>query len=330
MPGQGEVVMPSRTDVMKLTIQAMENIDSVIEDLNQSIENGVVILASFGAISLILILLVALLFNGFIRPILVLKQVCLICKAVTKIIEYTDYNEYYNLHFYIVGPCLLTIHQLLSCVFFHHIYKGVCEMIVQKNTIFSALKKSFIAILVTAIATGIDRAICFELFTGNSSFGFHWKYIVPIEMGLRLTVTILMFIHGIKILISLNSNRNFKENQERSHRSRQRNLLAISISGMMVFQLMKLALHVLEVLFIFANYKKLLYCTIENAASFGKQMECFLDFGDRKRKHESFAFIVICYHLEDISILALIFYWKIKNKISVPEQADQSVQLTTA
>ena len=303
--------MPSLLAICQIILQAIDSIDSVLETLNQSSGNGVFIHASFGVISLIMTVLVALFINGFMCPILILKQVCLIWKAVITVLRYKGYD----LHFSILISCFFTIHQLLSCVFFHQIYNGVCEMIVQKNTIFTAVKNSLIAVLITAIATGIDRAIISGLYTENGSI-FYLTRITLIEMGLRLMVTILIFFYGIRILMSLYANKIFRESQSQSRpdRNGQRNFLAISISVIMVFQLMKSVLHVLEVLIHFASYKKLLNCTRVNAADFGSQLKCFTDFGYRGHNQELFSFTVICYHLEDISIVALIIYWKIKNK----------------
>ena len=296
--------------------------------------------STFGAISLIMIVLVALFINGFLRPILILKQVCLIGMVVLNVVRfYHDQSSWIFIYRGLIDSCLLIIHQSFSCVFVHQIYKGVCEMKLQKNTILVVLKRSFIACLVTVIVASVEKAL---YSIGNSDFFLVFKGMAPLQSGLKLTITFLMFFYGIKILISLNFNRNFRESQRHSDRTEQRTFLAIAISGMMVFQFLKTALHIVKLLFTHTNYMKMLYCIMnsgsaENLVPNAKgmlfelsreentgdaQIECYKDFAKSGYNIQVIRNIVICYHLEDISIVALIFYWKIKNKMSVPKQSN--------
>ena len=60
------------------------------------------------------------------------------------------------------------------------------------------------------------------------------------------------------------------------------------------------------------------------------QIECYKDFAKSGYNIQVIRNIVICYHLEDISIVALIFSWKIKKKMSDSKPSNQNVQQDTA
>ena len=306
--------------MLEIVSQSLVEIMSSYDSVKQTLKNGVILHASIGGMSLLMIVLLALFFNGFLRPILILRQVCLIWKAVTTIVEYFDGSK--PLYGFI-GSCFFTVHQCLSCVFFHQIYKGVCEMVVQKNTIILALKKSCFAFLLPAIVAGIERAWYHTSPLGSSSFDFHWFLVWPLSSGLRLIVTFLIFFYGIKILMSLKANRNFRDSQSQSDKRGQRNFLAISISGMMAFQFLKSSMYVVEVIFSYVNYMKLYSCTREHISDIGSHLECILDFTKRAPYQEMLGMTALCYAIEDISIMTLIFYWKIKNMRNDPQRSNQ-------
>ena len=186
-------------------------------------------------------------------------------------------------------------------------------MEIQKGLSSPVFTKSMVAVVIAAIVGGLDRGLLVLPIFKLDIEKCIMQNSKPLENLWMLIITILIFYFGVQILSALRGSKRFRDEcLSKTQPKENHNFLMIIIVVMMCFQLITLALHILQSTLDALMYNKFKNC-IEYMKSPIQLIKCQEIKVETYLKNWSFLRLTWCHFLEQLFIMLLVIYKKVSS-----------------